>query len=282
MGNFSTHYFLVDRSEHLEHSANKKHAEYGTANSVSDEKGTDNKKNNTSEYNHKYYEENKEKWADNKKSSSSKKSKLSDDDDLYYDKDGKARFGHKDYDENDPDFKRTDGTKIEGTDLRTFTNSNGSTIILGKGIKFSFPPGTKITSAMAKKLAAIEGGDKSNKEAYVAKMLNAITGFADKQKLNTDVGSKKKSSEEKSSGSSSGSSSGKLRTISEAADDYKKNDKKKTSSVSKESVTSKGKSQTKYYKSKYKSRNYKATSKTIKHDDLDYGSILVSDLMGGN
>lgn len=43
-------------------------AKYGTANSTSSEKGSDNKKNNTSEYNHKYYVKNKNKWQDNKES----------------------------------------------------------------------------------------------------------------------------------------------------------------------------------------------------------------------
>lgn len=41
-------------------------AKNGTANSTSSEKGTDNKKNNTSQYNHEYYMRNKEKWTDNK------------------------------------------------------------------------------------------------------------------------------------------------------------------------------------------------------------------------
>lgn len=45
--------------------------------SISNERGTDGKQNNTSEYNHEYYEENPEKWDDDKKSnkSTSKKSK---------------------------------------------------------------------------------------------------------------------------------------------------------------------------------------------------------------
>lgn len=180
----------------LYHSANKEHAKYGTVGSTSSEKGTDNKKNNTSQYNHDYYEGNKDKWTDNKSSSKKKNASKSDDDDLFYDKDGNARFGHKDYDENDEDFKRTDGEKIEGTELRTFTNKNGSTIIVGNGIKFSFPPGTKITKEMAKRIASVESGDKKNKEQYVAKMLNAVTGFADKQKL--DVGGKKTSSKKSS------------------------------------------------------------------------------------
>lgn len=233
MGYFKTHYFTDESGEVLSHSANKKHAKRGTVNSTSGEKGTDDKNNNTSEYNHSYYESNKDKWADNessKKSSSKKKKNAtrSDDDDLFYDKDGKARFGHKDYDENDEDFKRTDGEKIEGTNLRTFTNKNGSTIIIGDGIKFSFPPGTKITKAMAKRIASVEGGDKKDKERYVAKMLNAVTGFADKQKL--DIGNKKSSKKSsKMSGDTNTSEAKKddeLRTWDQAVDDNKQKKKK--------------------------------------------------------
>lgn len=279
MGYFKKHYFIDESGERLSHSANKKHAEYGTKNSTSSEKGTDGKKNNTSEYNHEYYTENKDKWDDNKKSSSKKSSK-SHDDDLYYDKDGKARFGHKDYDENDEDFKRTDGEKIEGTNLRTFTNKNGSTIIMGDGIKFSFPPGTKITSAMARQIAAIEKGDKSNKESYVAKMLNAVTGFADKQGLNTDVGSKKSSGkssskkEEKKETSTTSKSSNSLwdQTISKYTNEPAK---KKTSAELKTQEQNKGKAQTERAK-KQKKKQTKQNSQFMHSEDI--GSILIRDL----
>jgi hypothetical protein len=224
------HTFFDESIPFFEHRAT-----YGTANSTSKEKGKDNKLNNTSEYNHEYYEKHPEKWADNKKTKTSSKKKKnatrSDDDDLFYDKDGKARFGHKDYDPNDEDFKRTDGEKIAGTDLRTFTNKNGSTIIVGNGIKFSFPPGTKITKEMAKRIASVEGGDKKDKERYVAKMLNAVTGFATKQKL--DIGDKKKkSSKKKSSGPAQQTEEqkkdpNKNRSIMEAYEDKKKEDEEK-------------------------------------------------------
>ena len=282
MGYFNKHYFIDDSGERLRHSANKKHAEYGTKNSTSSEKGTDGKKNNTSEYNHEYYEENKEKWADNK-SSSSKKSSKSHDDDLYYDKDGKARFGHKDYDENDEDFKRTDGEKIEGTNLRTFTNKNGSTIIMGDGIKFSFPPGTKITSAMARQIAAIEKGDKSNKESYVAKMLNAVTGFADKQGLNTDVGSKKSSSSKKSSKKEEEKKETTSKTSSSTTSNWdkivgkyvEKPAAKKTSAELKQEAQEKGKAQTERAK-KQKKKTTKQNSQFMHSEDI--GSILIRDL----
>ena len=84
-------------------------------------------------------------------------------------------------------------------------------------------------------------------------------------------GKNSSSSSNSSSGSSSSSSSGKVRTISEATDDYNKTKTKTTST--KDSVTEKGKKQTEYYKKQKKS---------LKHNDMDYGSILISDLMGGN
>ena len=247
MGYYNNKGHFFSGEETLEH-----RAKYGTANSTSSEKGTDGKKNNSSEYNHKYYEEHKDKWKNRKKkNNSNKKQNMSDDDDQFYNADGTARFGHKDYDENDADFKRTDGKKIEGTDLTVFKNANGSTIILGKGIKFSFPPGTKITSAMEKKLASIENGVKDkdkNKESYVAKMLNAVTGFADRQGLNTDTAGKKsddkksdkKKSEKKSeSKEESSSSSSKSST--------KKKDDKWTQTVSKYSGSSSSANKTSDY-----------------------------------
>ena len=207
-------YFIDESGDSLEH-----RAKYGTANSVSEERGTDGKKNNSKEYNHKYYEEHKDKWKNKNKNgkskTSDKKQNMSDDDDLFYDPvTGKARFGHKDYDANDPDFNRTDGRKLGDSGLTVFTNSNGSTIVLGKGIKFSFPPGTKITSAMKRRLTDIEkNNDGKNKESYVAKMLNAVTGFAARQKLkdpadgkdfkNNDETNNKSKKEKKSSKKSS-------------------------------------------------------------------------------
>lgn len=208
MKHFNKRYFVDENGNRLQHSANKPHAKYGTVGSTSEEKGTDGKKNNTSEYNHKYYTENTDKWKDNKKSS-----KRSSNDSLYYDKDGKARFGHKLYDPNDPDFKRTDGELIPGTNLRVFTNQNGSLIVMGDGVKFSYPPGTQLTSEMKNEIAGIEKKKSSlNSEQYVAKMHNAVTKFADNQGLDTDIAGtdkakkKKSSSKKKSSGTKKSSS----------------------------------------------------------------------------
>lgn len=67
MGYFHTNYFQKDDKDSLEH-----RAKYGTVNSTSSEKGTDDKKNNTSEYNHNYYLKNKDKWEDNDSSDGKK------------------------------------------------------------------------------------------------------------------------------------------------------------------------------------------------------------------
>lgn len=74
------HTFFDESVPFFEHKA-----KYGTADSTSTEKGTDNKKNNTSKYNHDYYMKNKEKWADNKQSSEESK------DDKEFDVDAAAR-----------------------------------------------------------------------------------------------------------------------------------------------------------------------------------------------
>lgn len=297
MGYYNNKGHFFSEEESLEH-----RAKYGTANSVTDEKGTDNKKNNSSEYNHKYYEGNKEKWKDNKKSSkkksteSNKKQNMSDDDDLFYDPvTGKARFGHKDYDENDPDFKRTDGRKIGDSGLTVFKNSNGSTIVLGKGVKFSFPPGTKITSAMEKRLEDIEkGNDGKNKESYVAKMLNAVTGFAARQKLkdpgdgkafknNDETNNKKKSSKKKSSKKKSS----KKKTEGKEKQETTKKDTKNTRSfdeVAADYYQEKGKKLTEQVKKQVANKTTtkpvtkststkKTTKKKVKHFD-ENGAII--------
>ena len=57
MGYYNNKGHFFSDEESLEH-----RAKYGTADSVTNEKGTDNKKNNSSEYNHDYYMKNKDKW----------------------------------------------------------------------------------------------------------------------------------------------------------------------------------------------------------------------------
>ena len=88
MSYFNKNYFVDDSGKSLAH-----RAKYGTANSTSSEKGTDNKKNNTSQYNHDYYMKNKEKWTDNKEShdENSKDSETSEEQEKEFDLDAAAR-----------------------------------------------------------------------------------------------------------------------------------------------------------------------------------------------
>ncbi len=298
---FKRKYFTDDQGKRLEHSANKQHAKYGTKNSTVDEKGTDGKKNNSSEYNHEYYTENKEKWQKNNKSTGKSSGKKSSNDSLYYDKDGKARFGHKLYDPNDPDFKRTDGDPIAGTNLRVFTNQNGSLIVLGNGVKFSYPPGTQLTAEMKKEIASVEKNKGNlNDEQYVAKMHNAVTKFADNQGLDTDIAGTDKAKKKKSSSSSSSSSSKESSSSSKKKSSSKKSENKEetktTSTSTKKAVDGNAafkKASEEYYtgkrqtptgettnsseaKKKAEELKKKKNGGTVKHSDI--GSILVKDI----
>ena len=107
-------HFYNKFSDHLEH-----RAKYGTANSTSSEKGTDNKKNNTSQYNHEYYMKNKEKWADNKK-------EWSKDD--------------KDFDESN----YSDENWLKDTDFYVKKKEDGSFVVLLEDTKWTVPAGTNI------------------------------------------------------------------------------------------------------------------------------------------
>lgn len=94
-------------------------------NSTSSEKGTDGKKNNTSEYNHQYYMKNKEKWRDNNKSSVSTK--------IQYYKDGDSDFDNDNYDRQN---------WVDGTDFYIKEKPDGSIIVLEEDMKWTLPPGT--------------------------------------------------------------------------------------------------------------------------------------------
>ena len=93
-------------------------------NSTSNEKGTDGKKNNTSEYNHQYYMKNKDKWRDNKSSVSTK---------LQYYKDGDSDFDNENYDKQN---------WVDGTDFYIKEKPDGSIIVLEEDMKWTLPPGT--------------------------------------------------------------------------------------------------------------------------------------------
>ena len=101
-------------------------AKYGTADSTSNEKGTDNKKNNTSKYNHDYYVKNKEKWGVRQE----------------YTK------GDKDFD----DDKYNDHDKIDGTDFHLRKREDGSYVLLLEDTKWNIPDGADI-EALKKQIA---------------------------------------------------------------------------------------------------------------------------------
>ena len=108
-------------------------------NSTSSEKGTDGKKNNTSEYNHQYYMKNKDKWRDNKSSVNSK---------------------YSEYDENDKDFDESnynEKNRLGDTDFFGFQKPDGSWVILEEDMKWTLPAGLNKNEL----IKALEDFDKS-------------------------------------------------------------------------------------------------------------------------
>lgn len=109
-------------------------------NSTSSEKGTDGKKNNTSEYNHQYYMKNKDKWRDNNKSSVNSK--------------------YSEYDENDKDFDESnynEKNRLGDTDFFGFQKPDGSWVILEEDMKWTLPAGLNKNEL----IKALEDFDKS-------------------------------------------------------------------------------------------------------------------------
>lgn len=275
---FNRQYFTDDQGESLEH-----RAKYGTANSVSEEKGTDNKKNNTSEYNHEYYMKHKEKWA--QKSSYSE--------------------GDKDFDEKNYDDEKN---LIPNTDLYSFKNADGKTVILFEDAKWVLPDGAELTPDMKEKLQklfASEGGPGIHDK--ISEVLNS--GKSDEKEFDVDAaardvirGKYKSGAERKAAlgddyemvqkrvnelmkgGGSSGSK--KKKSTSEASDESKS-----SSSSSGKKVRSFGEAYAEYKptkEAKKKGKKFKSGSqnaayyknkgkKALKHSD-DIGSVLVRDL----
>lgn len=109
-------------------------------NSTSSEKGTDGKKNNTSEYNHQYYMKNKDKWRDNDKSSVNSK--------------------YSEYDENDKDFDESnynEKNRLGDTNFFGFQKPDGSWVILEEDMKWTLPAGLNKNEL----IKALEDFDKS-------------------------------------------------------------------------------------------------------------------------
>ena len=113
-------------------------------NSTSSEKGTDGKKNNTSEYNHQYYMKNKDKWRDNKSSVSVKGQ---------WDKEGDKDF----------DRKANNAKSVPGTDYEYYEKPDGSVVILCEDMKWVLPPGVN-KGNIAEKLKEVTDREDSSDE----------------------------------------------------------------------------------------------------------------------
>lgn len=121
-------HFYNKFSDHLEH-----RAKYGTADSTSSEKGTDNKKNNTSQYNHEYYMKNKDKWE--------------------------GKFDY--YKEDDKDFddsNYSEKNQLGDTDFYGWQKEDGSWVILEEDMKFTLPKGMTREEIISR----LEAYDKEN------------------------------------------------------------------------------------------------------------------------
>lgn len=122
-------------------------------NSTSNEKGTDGKRNNTSEYNHQYYMKNKEKWG------------------------VKTETGtQKDWDEFD---KLSEENRIGDSDFFAKRNADGTWTIYEEDMVWRLPKGVELDADMKKALSEFKGMQdpniKNHKdwEAAVEKIINA-------------------------------------------------------------------------------------------------------------
>ena len=119
-------------------------------NSTTSEKGTDNKRNNSSAYNHEYYMKNKEKWQDNKKS-------------------GDAKFAE--YQKGDSDFddaNYSEKNRLGDTDFFGFQKPDGSWVILEEDMKWTLPAGMD-RAEMIKALEAFDKEMEAKRGNYTSK-----------------------------------------------------------------------------------------------------------------
>lgn len=248
------HTFFDENVPFFEH-----RAKYGTAGSTVSEKGTDNKKNNSSEYNREYYEKHKDKWQ-----------KGSEDYDK--NKDKWAKEGQYDPNGDDEDFKKVYGddlknpklnmdTHIKGTDFYQVTNKEGQVVLINGDKKWTLPKGVKVDASMIQKLSAIDSHGGKQTDGFKMAMNDFLEDA--RKKTKSSDSSKKSSGDSKPKSNEKKTSSKK--TFDEAKADYYEKKNEKTQSAD-EAANKKGKKQTEYYK-----------KKTVKHYD-DIGSILISDL----
>lgn len=283
---FNRHYFTDDQGESLEHRAT-----YGTANSTSNEKGTDNKKNNTSEYNHEHYMKHKDKW--------------------------KGNFSR--YSEDDRDFDEknySEANRLGDTDFYGWQREDGSWVILEEDMKFTIPAGMskeEIISnleAFDKEVEAKrQAGENYSGEEWRNGVQRALSSKSDEKEFDVDAaardvirGKYKSGAERKAAlgddydlvqkrvnelmkgGGSSGSK--KKKSSSEASEEPKS-----SSSTSEKKARSFGEAYAEYKstkKSKKKGKKFKSGSqnaayyknkgnKALKQSD-NLGSVLVSSL----
>lgn len=159
MGYYNNKGHFFSDEESLEH-----RAKYGTADSTSSEKGTDGKKNNTSQYNHDYYMKNKEKW----------------------------KGTHSEYTEGDKDFDESnysEKNRLGDTDFYGWQKEDGSWVILEEDMKFTIPAGMS-RADIIKRLeefdkeveAKRQKGEKFTSEDWVNGAKNALRSKDDGEK----------------------------------------------------------------------------------------------------
>ena len=275
-------HFYNKFSDHLEH-----RAKYGTANSTSSEKGTDNKKNNTSQYNHEYYMKNKDKW----------KGEYS-----IYSKDD------KDFDESNYSEKN----RLGDTDFYGIQRPDGSWVILEEDMKFTIPAGmtkAEIISRLEEFDKMVEAkrqnGEKYTNDDWVNGAKNALRSKSDEKEFDVDAAAKDVISGKYKNGAERKAALGDdyelvQKRVNELMKNQKGSDKKESSETKNESdsTSTKKKSTSNWDKtiSKYTGKEVKGNSqdavdlaqergksrtekekKKIKHSE-DVGSIFVKDL----
>lgn len=183
MGYYNNKGHFFDNSLFLKHEdgSDKKRAKYGTANSTTSQKGTDGKKNNSSEYNHKYYLENKEKW----------------------------QIGYGEQTDGDPDFDDknfTDENKLGDTNFFAVKGKDGSWTVLEENMKWKVPSGVS-KEQLHKAISDISKKDKQKRmsaKEFASSVTKSLEGLGKSKKTE-----EKKEEDNKDSSKKSGSSSGK-------------------------------------------------------------------------
>lgn len=211
------HTFFDENVPFFEH-----RAKYGTAGSTTSEKGTDNKKNNSSKYNREYYEKNKDKWKKGSEDYDRNRNKW-------------AEEGQYDPEGDDEDFKKVYGddlknpklnmdTHIKGTDFYQVTNKEGQVVLINGDKKWTLPKGVTVDDSMIQKLAAIDSHGGKQSDGFKMAMNDFLEDARKNSKSSkpSKSASKKASEEPKTESEESSESSGKNRSIQEAYEDEKK------------------------------------------------------------